>query len=96
MIRATIYSRIVGDAGLDKQNLAMVPVGFIGSEEMLSLMSTHVKSFLKEADIFLRDHASDTNRRGLVANAQRNTHCYFQNFHWMQQQNPAVSRVWPG
>ncbi|GAB6142435.1 hypothetical protein JCM14076_31650 [Methylosoma difficile] len=80
MIRATIYTRIVGDAGLDKQNLAMVPVGGIGSEEMLSLMSTHVRSFLKEADIFLRDHASDTNRRGLVANAQSNTQLLFSKF----------------
>jgi len=30
-LRATIYTRIVGDAGLDKQNLAMVPVGGIGT-----------------------------------------------------------------
>lgn len=80
MLRSTIYTRIVGDAGLDKQNLAMVPVGGIGSEEMLSLMSTHVRAFLREADVFLRDYSADVNRRGLVANAQRNSQHLFSKF----------------
>ena len=80
MLRATIYTRIVGDAGLDKQNLAMVPVGGIGSEEMVSLMSTHVRAFLKEADVFLRDYSADANRRGLVANALKNTQHLFSKF----------------
>lgn len=80
MLRATIYTRIIGDAGLDKQNLAMVPVGRIGTEEMHSLMSTHVRMFLKETDIFLRDYSSDANRRGLVANAQKNTQLLFSKF----------------
>lgn len=71
LLRATIHTRITGDAGLDRQNLAIVPVGGIGSEEMLSLMSTHVRDFLKECDIFLRDSASSKERRGLVSNAQK-------------------------
>ena len=71
MLRATIHTRITGDAGLDRQQLAMVPVGGIGSEEMLSLMSTHVRDFLKECDIFLRDSSSDKDRRGLISNAQK-------------------------
>jgi len=71
MLRATIHTRITGDAGLDNQKLAMVPVGGIGSEEMLSLMSTQVREFLKECDIFLRDSSSDKDRRGLVSNAQK-------------------------
>jgi hypothetical protein len=80
MLRSTIYTRIIGDAGLDKQNLAMVPVGGIGSDEMLSLMSSHVREFLKEADVFLRDFAADQNRRGLVFNAQQNIHQLFSKF----------------
>ena len=80
MLRATIYTRIVGDAGLDKQNLAMIPVGSIGSEEILSLMSTHVRVFLREADVFLRDFSTDVNRRGLIVNAQRNTQHLFSKF----------------
>ncbi|WP_171696238.1 helicase [Methylomonas sp. ZR1] len=80
MLRSTIYTRIVGDAGLDRQNLAMVPVGGIGSEEMLSLMSTHVRAFLREAEVFLRDFSADVNRRGLVSNAQKNTQHLFSKF----------------
>ena len=71
MLRATIHTRITGDAGLDGRNLAVVPVGGIGTEEMLSLMSTHVREFLKECDIFLRDSGSSVEHRGLVANAQK-------------------------
>jgi hypothetical protein len=41
----------------------MVPVGGIGSEEMVSLMSTHVRAFLKEADVFLRDYSADHRKR---------------------------------
>jgi hypothetical protein len=47
---------------------------------MLSLMSTHVKDFLKESDIFLRDISSDKERRGLVANAQKHTQHLFSKF----------------
>lgn len=80
MLRSTIYTRITGDAGLDKQNLAMVPVGGIGSDEILSLMSSHIREFLKEADVFLRDYAADQNHRGLIFNAQQNIHQLFSKF----------------
>lgn len=80
LLRSTIHTRITGDAGLDRQHLAIVPVGGIGSEEMLSLMSTHVRDFLKESDIFLRDSVSDSARRGLVSNAQKYAHHLFSKF----------------
>ncbi len=80
LLRSTIHTRITGDAGLDRQHLAIVPVGGIGSEEMLSLMSTHVRDFLKESDIFLRDSSSDMGRRGLVSNAQKYAHHLFSKF----------------
>ncbi len=80
LLRSTIHTRITGDAGLDRQNLAIVPVGGIGSEEMLSLMSTHVRDFLKESDIFLRDSSSDVERRGLVSNAQKYAFHLFSKF----------------
>jgi len=70
MLRSTIYTRITGDAGLEKQNLAMVPVGSIGTEEMLSLMSTHVRTFLKESEVSLHDDSSTQNQRGLVVSTQ--------------------------
>jgi hypothetical protein len=80
LLRSTIHTRITGDAGLDRQHLAIVPVGGIGSEEMLSLMSTHVRDFLKESDIYLRDSSSDAGRRGLVSNAQKYAFHLFSKF----------------
>lgn len=66
MLRATIYTRITGDAGLDKQRLALIPVGGIGSEEMFSLMSTSVREFLQEADVLLSDRSITGELQGLV------------------------------
>lgn len=43
-------------------------------------MSTHVRDFLKESDIFLRDSVSDSARRGLVSNAQKYAHHLFSKF----------------
>jgi hypothetical protein len=80
MLRATIYTRILGDAGLDRQNLALVPVGKIGSDEMLSLMSTHVREFLKEADVFLRDYSAASTLTGLVTAARNNVELLFSKF----------------
>jgi len=81
MLRATIYTRIMGDGGLDKQNLALVPVGGIESVEMRSLMSTHVKEFLQESNVFLRDYkVSSKSASGLIANAQKNTRDIFSKF----------------
>jgi hypothetical protein len=80
MLRATIYTRITGDAGLDKQNLAMVPVGGIGTEEMLSLMSTYVRDFLKESDVLLHDNSISKDQRGLVVDTQNLVQHLFSKF----------------
>lgn len=55
MIRSTIYTRITGDAGLEKQQLSIVPVGGIDSSEMLSLMATSVREFVKEVSAIIRE-----------------------------------------
>lgn len=80
MIRSTIYTRITGDAGLDKQNLAMVPVGGIGTDEMLSLMSTHVRDFLKESDVLLHNNSTSKDQRGLVIDTQKRVQHLFSKF----------------
>lgn len=80
MLRATLHTRITGDAGLDKQKLAMVPVGGIGTEEMLSLMSTHIRAFLQECGVFLHDSATDQDLRGLVSKAKENATHLFSKF----------------
>ncbi len=80
LLRSTIHTRITGDAGLDRQHLAIVPVGGIGTEEMFSLMSAHIRDFLKESDIFLRDLSSAVEQRGLVSNAKKYAYHIFSKF----------------
>jgi hypothetical protein len=58
MLRAVLYTRITGDAGMKRQRLALVPVGAVGVEELLSLMSQYVVSFINEADIYVRRGAN--------------------------------------
>ncbi len=70
MLRATIFTRITGDAGL-KQSLALVPVGGVGLEELVSLMSQNVTQFVKEAEVAWRRIKEDEKVR-LVKNAQAN------------------------
>lgn len=72
MLRATVYTRITGDAGLNKQQLALIPVGGIGTEEIQSLMSSAIRDFLHETDVLLQDKSSDEQLRGLCVNAQKN------------------------
>jgi hypothetical protein len=79
MLRATIYTRITGDAGLVRQ-LALIPVGGIGTEEMLSLMSTSIRDFLQEADVLLHDQSTNEQQRGLCANAKNNVSHLFSKF----------------
>jgi hypothetical protein len=64
MLRSTIHTRIKGDAGL-RQRLALVPVGAVGTEELVSIMSQHVTTFLKEAEVF-KARAADSTRVGLI------------------------------
>jgi hypothetical protein len=70
MLRSTIFTRITGDAGL-RQRLALVPVGAVGTEELVSIMSQHVTSFLKEAEVF-KARGTDATRVGLVKSAGAN------------------------
>lgn len=70
MLRSTIVTRITGDAGL-RQSLALVPVGGVGLEELVSLMSQNVTQFVKEADVAWR-RIKDQEKVGLIKNAQAN------------------------
>jgi hypothetical protein len=51
MLRSSLITRIKGDAGL-AQKLAVVPVGAVGSEEPISLMSQYVAQFVREAEVY--------------------------------------------
>lgn len=70
MLRATILTRITGDAGL-RQSLALVPVGAVGLEELVSLMSQNVTQFVKEAEVIWR-RLKDEEKVKLVKQAQGN------------------------
>jgi hypothetical protein len=70
MLRSTIFTRITGDAGL-RQSLALVPVGGVGLEELVSLMSQNVTQFVKEAEVAWR-RVKDQEKVGLIKNAQAN------------------------
>lgn len=79
MLRSTIHTRIKGDAGLKRQKIAFVPVGSIGDEELLHLMSDDVQSFLQEARVFIYDNHSD-DRKGTVKKTQQLIQEIFANF----------------
>lgn len=68
MLRATILTRITGDAGL-RQPLALVPVGAVGLEELVSLMSQNVTQFVREAEVIWR-RLKDEKKVTLVKHAQ--------------------------
>jgi hypothetical protein len=70
MLRSTIHTRIKGDAGLKRQRIAFVPVGFVGDEELLSLMSDDLRDFLREAQVFLCDDHNKEDK-ALVKKAQQ-------------------------
>lgn len=72
LLRATMLTRIRGDAGVPGQQLAVVPVGSIGTDDLEQTMSEHVREFLREADVFLRGRP-ERERAAIVAAAQKNT-----------------------
>ncbi|MBK1642363.1 hypothetical protein CKO12_10830 [Chromatium okenii] len=80
LLRATIHTRISGDAGLDKQRLAIMPVGNIGSEDTLTLMSTQVRTFLNESMVIITDEHDYLDQKGLVKNAVEAITEIFANF----------------
>lgn len=79
MLRSTIHTRIKGDAGLQRQRIAFVPVGFVGDEELLSLMSDDLRDFLREAQVFLCDDHNPEDK-ALVKKAQQLVEGLFAHF----------------
>ena len=70
MLRSTILTRITGDADL-RQPLALVPVGAVGLDELVSLMSQYVSQFMKEAELF-KKHGKNKELQALAGRAQAN------------------------
>lgn len=79
MLRATVFTRITGDAALS-QPLALVPVGSVGVEELISLMSQHVSAFVKEARLY-RSKAKSSELASLATRALDNVIAIFTRTH---------------
>lgn len=79
MLRSTIFTRITGDAGMPNRNLALVPVGQVGTSELLSTMNQPLHTFLKEGQVYLRENPSNP-LNGLVKNAMTNVQNLFSAF----------------
>jgi hypothetical protein len=79
MLRSTIHTRIKGDAGLNKNRIAFVPVGSVGDEELLRLMSDDLLDFLREAKVFISDsHPQEA--KAIVKRAEQLTANIFKHF----------------
>ncbi|MDD2751133.1 MAG: hypothetical protein PHX24_13725 [Acidithiobacillus sp.] len=70
MLRSTILTRITGDSDL-RQKIALVPVGAVGLNEIISLMSQYVSQFMKQVDLFKR-HGNSKELQALAGRAQAN------------------------
>lgn len=94
MLRSTIHTRIKGDAGLRRQRIAFVPVGFVGDEELLSLMSDDLRDFLREAQVYICD-AQNSDDKALVVKAIQLTKHLFSHFNLrgMSPETDTVSYV---
>jgi hypothetical protein len=79
MLRSTIHTRIKGDAGLPGKDMALVPVGYIGSSELLSTMSQALEGFRKEGRVYVREGNPDE-LVALVSAALRNVENLFSTF----------------
>ena len=79
MLRATIFTRITGDAGMPGRNLAVVPVGMVGTSELLSTMTQPLQKFLKEGQVYLRENPPKA-LAGLVSNTLSNVEALFSAF----------------
>jgi len=71
MLRSTILTRITGDSDL-RQKIALVPVGAVGLDELISLMSQYVSQFMKEAELFKKDGKNSEELKGLCGRARAN------------------------
>jgi hypothetical protein len=76
MLRSTIFTRICGDSRL-RQKIALVPVGGVGLDELVSVMAQHVNDFLRESEVFIKRN-TDRERNGVVSNAANNVMELFQ------------------
>src|SRR5262249_14620722 len=66
--RATLLTRMTGDAGVPGQHMAIVPVGRVGIDDLGASLSQSLAQFLSTATVYLYD-ARSADEFGLVKRA---------------------------
>ena len=80
LLRATLLTRMTGDAGIPGQQMAVVPVGRMGTEEFATSLSEAVGHFLHTGTIYLYDPRTPEDF-GLIRNAVEGVQRFFGAFH---------------
>jgi hypothetical protein len=80
LLRATLLTRMTGDAGIPGQQMTVVPVGRIGTEEFATSLSEAAGHFLHTGTIYLYDPRTPEDF-GLVRNAVEGVQRFFGGFH---------------
>src|SRR5207249_5818 len=76
LLRATLLTRMTGDAGVPGQHMAVVPVGRIGTEDLGTSLSQALAQFLRSGTVYLYD-ARTPQDFGLVNNALEGVKRFF-------------------
>lgn len=82
LLRATILTRITGDAGISGQRAAVVPVGRTGTEDSETSLAASVAALLREGKVYLGDSVP-ASLRTLVNGTLRDAHGAFRGLRWV-------------
>ncbi|HEV2124268.1 MAG TPA: hypothetical protein VGW38_16040, partial [Chloroflexota bacterium] len=82
LLRATLLTRITGDAGIPGQRAAAVPVGRIGAEDVETSLTRSVAAFLHEGTVNVRGGAIPEPLRPQVVGAIKDVQATFRNLRW--------------
>jgi hypothetical protein len=101
LLRATLLTRMTGNAGVPGQHMAVVPVGRIGTEDVGASLSQALAVFMRTATVYLYDPSSEQ-EFGLVKHALDGVQRFFGAFHRVARlrtrqdsviQEPIVRRI---
>jgi hypothetical protein len=81
LLRATILTRITGDAGITGQQAAVVPVGRTGAEDSETSLASAVAALLREGKVYLGDTVPPY-LRVIVEGALRDAYDAFRVLRW--------------
>ena len=81
LLRATLLTRITGDAGIVRQRAAIVPVGRIGTDELGTSLSSAIAIFVRESRVYLAETVPPSLRK-VVADGVEDTEALFRDYRW--------------